>query len=129
MDTCFRDVLEFSRKFGTFVGSTPAVPDDATVMLRHTLMTEEFDELRYAMAREDIPEIADACVDLIYVIVGLAIAYGIDLRPVWSAVHEANMRKSLTERRGDRKVLKPPDFVPPDIAGILAVQPPLESIP
>lgn len=129
MDRCFRDVLAFSRKFGAVVGSTPAVPDEDTAAFRHRLVREEADELDDAVMNEDIPAIADACADLIYVVVGLAIAYGIDLRVIWTAVHEANMRKSLTERRGDRKVLKPADWVAPDIAGILAKQSPLESIP
>lgn len=85
-------------------------------------MDEELDETLQAMCRDDLPAIADGLADLIYVALGTAIAYGIDLRPVWSAVHAANMAKIGGPTREDGKVLKPEGWQPPDIKGILERQ-------
>jgi hypothetical protein len=60
--------------------------------------------------------------DLIYVAIGTAVALGVDLRPVWDAVHAANLAKAGGPRRADGKFLKSADWVHPDIKGILAKQ-------
>jgi hypothetical protein len=73
--------------------------------------------------------VADGIVDAIYVLIGAAITYGIDIRPVWQAVHAANMAKEGGATREDGKVQKPPGWQPPDIAGILAAQGPLQLEP
>jgi predicted HAD superfamily Cof-like phosphohydrolase len=121
-ESWFLDVLDFHRKFGATVGTTPAVPDEQTVVLRHKLIAEEIKELTGAMALNDLPGIADGCVDAIYVILGTAISYGVDLRPVWNAVQIANLSKIGGVIREDGKKLKPDGFIPPDVAGILEKQ-------
>jgi predicted HAD superfamily Cof-like phosphohydrolase len=126
-DDWYGDVLEFHRRFACHVGTTPAVPDDKTVDLRWKLINEEYAETCEAIADEDVVALADGIVDLIYVLIGTAISCGIDLRPVWRAVHRANLAKSLTGKRGDGKVQKGEGWQPPDVAGILAAQPPLEG--
>lgn len=126
MKDCFRDVLDFHRAFKAKIGDLPAVPDIGTVAMRARLIKEECNELVEAMDEADLPGVADACADLIYVAIGLAISYGIDLRPVWEAVHHSNMAKAGGGTRADGKVLKPPGWQAPDIAAILAEQFPLE---
>lgn len=121
----YRDVLDFHRKFGCHVGSTPAVPSEGTPELRARLLREEFDETLDALGRGDLPALADGLADLIYVLLGTAASYGIDLRPVWAAVHAANMAKDGGGTRADGKVLKPPGWAPPDIEGILSSQGPI----
>jgi predicted HAD superfamily Cof-like phosphohydrolase len=121
-----RDVLEFHRKHGATIGMTPAVPDAATVALRQRLISEEFTELMDAINHDDLACIAKEAVDLLYVTVGTLIAYGIDPGLVWDAVHASNMTKG-DGKRGDAKVLKGPNYAPPDIAVILARQGPLEA--
>jgi predicted HAD superfamily Cof-like phosphohydrolase len=129
MDRAFRDVLEFHRKFGCVVGSRPGVPLIDTTTMRMALISEECDELETALSEDDIPGIADSVADLIYVLLGTAVSYGIDMREVWRAVHAANMAKVGGGLRGDGKVLKPPDWVAPDVAGILERQGSLGEIP
>lgn len=119
----FDDVLEFHKVFCVDqIGTTPAVPNHGTPELRRKLMLEELDETVKAMHEGDLPEVADGLADLIYVAIGTAISYGIDLREVWSEVHRTNMAKVGGHRRDDGKWQKPPDWTPPDIAGVLARQ-------
>ena len=127
MSDWYADVLAFHAKFCPhLIGSTPAVPDRATDNLRRELWNEESIETIDAMNRGDLPNVADGIVDLIYVLIGAAATYGIDLRPVWDAVHAANMSKEGGGTRADGKILKPPGWEPPDVAGILARQGPIE---
>lgn len=118
----FRDVLEFHLKFGCKVGSMPALPDPTTFALRKRLIEEEVTETLNAMEAGDLPGVADGIADAVYVLLGCAVTYGVDLREIWDAVHEANMAKVGGTRRADGKVMKPPGWVPPDVAGILARQ-------
>ena len=55
-------------------------------------------------------------------LLGCAISYGIDLRPVWDEVQKSNMSKDTGDKRGDGKVIKGPNFQPPDIISILEEQ-------
>lgn len=121
-DDWFADVLAFHRKFGCAVGTTPAVPGQGTVELRKSLNNEEHGETLRAMDAGDLAGIADGVVDDIYVKLGTLISYGIDPRPIWRAVHETNMAKVGGAMREDGKVLKPPGWVAPDVAGILSRQ-------
>lgn len=110
------------------IGTTPAMPDEDVTMLRLRLVDEEHDEFRDAMLNDDIPGVADALTDMIYVILGTAVAMGIDLSVIWDAVHASNLAKAGGVRRADGKFMKPISWVPPDIAGILASQRPLGEI-
>jgi predicted HAD superfamily Cof-like phosphohydrolase len=123
----FADVLEFHRKFGCVIGTTPAPPDVGTADLRYRLMAEELDEFGAAASSDppDLPSLADALADLIYVAIGTAISYGIDLRPVWEAIHAGNLEKVGGGYRADLKVQKPPGWKHPDIAAILRDQKPI----
>lgn len=122
------DVLDFHRAFcPDLIGTTPAFPPVATCHLRFHLMIEEWNELVRAHDDEDLSGVAREIVDLIYVLIGKAVTYGIDLRPVWTEVQKANMAKAGGDRRADGKVTKPPGWEPPDVAGVLAVQGPLDA--
>ena len=46
----------------------------------------------------------------------------IDVRPVFEAVHAANMAKVGGGVREDGKVLKPPGWQPPDVEAIIEAQ-------
>jgi predicted HAD superfamily Cof-like phosphohydrolase len=88
-------------------------------MLRAKLMIEELGETLVAMTQKDLVAIADGLADLLVVTFGTALAYGIDIGPVWQAVHKSNMAKLGPDgqpiRREDGKVLKPADWQPPNI--------------
>ena len=52
--------------------------------------------------------------DLIYVICGMAVAFGLPLDEVFDEVHKSNMTKTGS-KRGDGKVTKGPDYVAPNL--------------
>ena len=115
----FAAVLQFHRRFGVSIGERPALPEQGIVTLRLGLIEEELAELHAAIHDEDIVEVADALADLLYVTYGAAIAFGIDIRPVFKEVHRANMTKQGGATRADGKLLKPDGWLPPDLAPIL----------
>lgn len=117
----FTDVREFHEKF--FPGSiptSPRIPPSSVRQLWITLVEEETAELLKALREDDLVMVADGVADLIYVILGTAVHYGIPFPAIWEAVHGANMKKIGGGRRSDGKVLKPEDWSSPDIAAILS---------
>lgn len=123
MRQAFEDVLSFHKKFRPhFIGETPELPDEETHEFRLRLIKEEYEELSKGCDDHDIKEIADAMADLIYVVLGMAVTYGIDLVPIWEEVHSKNMQKQINDGRPDGKVSKPEGWTPPDIKGILERQ-------
>lgn len=94
----------------------PAVDDPK---LRATLIMEESTELCEALLRSDLVEVVDGMCDLIYVVLGTAVAFGIDLEPYFDEVHRTNMLKATGSIREDGKRLKPPDWQPPRIKEML----------
>lgn len=73
-------------------------------------------------AQPDMVETADGLCDLIYVALGAAVEFGIDLAPLWEEVHRSNMTKTPGVAREDGKILKGYGFEPPRIAELLRDQ-------
>lgn len=115
-------VEAFHRMFDIVVHQTPTLVDDRTRALRERLIQEEFDELKEAMARNDLSGIAKEMADLLYVVYGTAVSYGIDMEPVFREVHRSNMSKVGGYKRADGKWVKPPTYSPAAIEPILAEQ-------
>jgi predicted HAD superfamily Cof-like phosphohydrolase len=120
-------VREFHEVFGVAVAGRPEMPAEETRELRLSLIEEEKRELFEVMNEQepDLARIAKELADLLYVVYGTAVSYGIDVAPVFSAVHRSNMEKApggVVTYREDGKVLKPPGWRPPDIEVVLASQ-------
>lgn len=115
-------VREFHETFGIMVQGTPTVPDEATRRLRIRLIEEEFAELKEALQDEHLPSIAKELADLLYVVYGTAVSYGIDMEPVFREVHRSNMSKVGGYKRHDGKWVKPHHYSPASVAPILAQQ-------
>lgn len=139
-------VREFHETYNLpIVTDTPSV-DRPRVNMRMKLIAEEFAELVGAVygknARKtiedayqkavslddqtrDVIESADALADLTYVIYGMALEMGIPLSKVLSQVQASNLSKLDANGkpiyREDGKVLKGPDFFPPNIAQALGL--------
>ena len=115
-------VREFHREFDIHVAESPGVPDTKTTALRERLIQEEFDELKEAMKAENLPAIAKELADLLYVVYGTAVSYGIDMAPVFREVQRSNMSKVGGYKRDDGKWIKPPTYSPARIEPILERQ-------
>ena len=115
MDRWQSDVKFFHEKFGIPILSQPSIPSEERKQLRQSLIQEEYMELMGAMDDQNMPEIADAMADLIYVILGTALEYGVDLDPIWKEVQMSNMRKEGGAKNELGKLLKPPGWTPPDV--------------
>jgi predicted HAD superfamily Cof-like phosphohydrolase len=92
--------------------------------LRCALIEEEAGEFRTAVEAGDLIGIADAVADLLYVVYGAALTFGIPVREVLAEVHRSNMTKLGDDGhplyRDDGKVMKGPNFSPPQLEPILA---------
>ena len=115
-------MTEFHQVYGLPVRDVPdtRVPEK---QLRIDLIAEEFEELQEALAADDVVETADALADLLYVVMGAAITFGVPIDEVVDEVHRSNLSKLGEDgqpiRREDGKILKGPGFFTPDIAGVL----------
>jgi predicted HAD superfamily Cof-like phosphohydrolase len=92
------------------------------IQLRRDLHREEAAELDEALASDDPVAIARELADVVYIAYGTADALDIPLDAVIAEVHAANMRKFPGGRavlRDDGKVMKPPEWTPPDVAAVL----------
>jgi len=124
MNEAQRMVRDFHERFGLSRNDSPVWPGEVAHRLRVNLIEEELAELRNAGETHDLVEIADALGDLLYVVYGAAVTYGIDLEPVFSEIHRSNMSKGDPDvvARSDGKVLKGPNYSPPRVAEVLERQ-------
>lgn len=104
------------------LAATPRVLGGELKKLRKRLIEEEVGETIKALDADDLPGVADGIADSLYVLIGTAVAAGIDLHPVWREVQRANMDKRHGPVRADGKRLKPEGWRPPDITGVLMAQ-------
>ena len=115
-------VLTFHQEFDIHVANRPMVPDEKTQSLRVRLIQEEFDELKEALEAKSLPNIAKELADLLYVVYGTAVSYGIDMEPVFREVQRSNMSKVGGYKREDGKWVKPETYSPANIGPILEIQ-------
>jgi predicted HAD superfamily Cof-like phosphohydrolase len=139
-------LIQFHLAVGQPILPSPAVPTDERIRLRLRLIVEEMFEVIEATVRDptlfdpymngvqalighcairvDLPKLADALGDTDYVVEGTRLEFGIDGEPIADEIHRTNMAKvgsqPVTDEHG--KILKPPGWRPPDIAGELEHQ-------
>lgn len=125
MKSLLSDVRAFHEACDVPIRTTPSFPSRERIELRQRLLREEYFEWFSAITNRDMVEVADALADMIYIIVGTALEFGIPLDRVWDEVQRSNMAKvdpetGRVEKRADGKVVKPVGWVGPDVAGVLA---------
>lgn len=114
-------VRDFHDRFLGDNRNLPGLPDMGTLHVRASLLEEETAEFRDAVERRDLVAATDALADVLYVVLGTANVFGVDLEPMFAEVHRSNMTKQPPpEGRG--KAVKGPDWSPPDIHGLLIRQ-------
>jgi predicted HAD superfamily Cof-like phosphohydrolase len=120
-----KQVEDFQKAFGGFIGEGASFPPLDRCVLRQRLLQEEVLELHEAWSNKDIVEVADAITDCLYILFGTAIEFGLQdkLEDFFDEVHGSNMSK-LDENgkaiyRNDGKVLKSEKYYKPDLKKIL----------
>ena len=115
----FEDVKTFMETFGQIVRTKPQFPDKKIMQLRLDLIQEELNELKEAMEKKNLKEIADALTDILYVTYGAGYAYGINLDKCFKEVQRANMSKLGTDGKPifneKGKVMKGPNYTAPNL--------------
>lgn len=105
-------------KFSNF----PHIPSTYYRNLRRNLIKEEVKETLDAIRDDNLVALADGIADSIVVLLGTAVTYGIDMRPIWDIIHKSNMAKKGGTLRSDGKMLKPEGWEPPNIRSEIARQ-------
>ena len=88
------------------------------------LIEEEFNEFLVAKLQSDEVEQLDACMDMIWVILGFCYAKGYDVSGAWKEVSLSNLSKideetGKVKKREDGKVLKPKNWKPPQLGNFI----------
>lgn len=108
------DVEQAVRTFMEAAGQGKS-DDKAVVDLRLALIDEEYTELVEALSWGDPVHIAKELADLVYVVVGTAIALGIPFNEVFAALQTSNMSKvgpdGKVTKREDGKILKGDTYI------------------
>ena len=122
--TNFESVEKFMQTFGQEVRTNASFPNDKIIDLRIDLIKEELSELKEAVEKKDIKEVADALTDILYVTYGAGHAFGINLDNCFAEVQSSNMSKlgldgkPITNEHG--KVMKGPNYFKPNLSKFVA---------
>ena len=120
----FESVRTFMKTFGQEVKEKAEFPSDKITTLRYDLINEELAELKEAIDKKDIKEVADALTDILYVTYGAGHAFGINLDKCFQEVQKSNMSKLGNDGKpiyNDKgKVMKGPNYFKPDLNKFVA---------
>jgi predicted HAD superfamily Cof-like phosphohydrolase len=107
----FEDCLEFAKLYNSRTGKYFQGKINKEFITKMVL--DELHELKEA--KNEAEEI-DALLDAVYYILHHLAGTGLDIRPIWSRIHQANMEKfgKGGYLRKDGKWMKPLNFQPPD---------------
>lgn len=90
------NVEQFHRTFNQPVLESPQIPNEQRCELRVRLLQEELDELKEAIKDNDLVEVADALCDIMYVLSGAIIEFGMKDKfdDLFNEVQRSNMSKA-----------------------------------
>ena len=120
--TNFESVKKFMHTFGQEVRTKAGFPNDKIIGLRLDLIREELSELKEAVEKKDIKEVADALTDILYVTYGAGHAFGNNLDKCFEDIQNSNMSKldengkPIYNEHG--KVMKGPNYFKPNLKKI-----------
>lgn len=139
MSSNFDDVVVFQQQAYGLTPDRLGLPTKEEIALRIRLIREEYEELLIELGRAYVArdaqdddlgplksfsyaKLAGELVDLVYVVLGTAAAFGIPFDECFEAVHRANMAKFAGGAKFNEagKLLKPEGWVPADLSPILA---------
>jgi len=134
----------------TFMTTSGQKASPKTADLYKRLVDEEVEELELAWRMYErhpehtvpLTDVADACIDIIYVVIGLLHSLDLDPQELWDEVQRSNMSKFVLEpcifcgtkgceqcngqgefykaiKREDGKILKPSTYFKPDLISLI----------
>jgi predicted HAD superfamily Cof-like phosphohydrolase len=103
-----------------FIEACDQERNEKNVLLYYDLIKEEYTEFLEAVIAEDNVEQLDACMDMIWVILGYCYMKGWIVHGAWNEVAASNLCKidpktGKVNKREDGKVLKPEGWTPPQL--------------
>lgn len=125
MNSSLELVRQWHEAFEVKNAEVPNIKDPALNDLRLKLLFEELNELAEALSKKDLVEVLDALTDLQFVLDGAYLAFGLSkvkdaaFKEVWNSNMSKLDRDGCPIRREDGKILKGPNFVEPDLKGVL----------
>ena len=92
------------------------------LQLRETLIEEEFIELCMALRSGKEQQAKKEAADLLYVVVGLFVEFGLNMEVIFNRVHKSNMSKLGEDGkpvyREDGKIMKSDQYQEPNLSGV-----------
>ena len=94
-------VEEFHNTFGVPVLETPQIPSKERCDLRISLISEELEEMKEAIEKGDVVEVADALADLMVVLCGSILEFGMGDKfdSIFENIHNSNMSKACSSHK------------------------------
>ena len=94
-------VEEFHKTFGAPILETPQIPSKERCDLRISLISEELEEMKEAIEKGDVVEVADALADLIFVCCGSILEFGLGdkFNILFDEVQRSNMSKACNSQQ------------------------------
>lgn len=129
MDKEQKATRDFKLAFDQTVNYAPTIPSEKDRKLCFRLIQDELEEFREASGineavelKPDIVLVADALADLVYVVKGAAVTWGIDLEPIFNEVHRSNMTKIGGHKDELGKWVKPESYSKAELEPIIQKQ-------
>jgi len=134
--TMFEMLQEFHDVFDLVSNDKPTIPDYETIKLRMALIKEEYKEVMEEFGCDvnigsiddyrnaiNLEKLAKELCDLMYVVLGTGVSFGLPMDKCFAEVHRSNMskldEKGKVLRREDGKVLKSDLYQPANLKDII----------
>ena len=125
--TNYEKLAEFHEAINGSNPKKPLIPGKEIVLLRKTLITEEYKEVLevFELIIESdnkelyLAKLMHELADLLYVTYGTFVDFGVNADQVFTEIHRVNMLKLSGPKRADGKQLKPEGWQPADIQTIV----------
>ena len=107
-----------------FIDACEQKASENNSQLYRKLINEEYNEFIEAYQKNDDVEQLDACMDMIWVILGYCYMKNFNVYGAWEEVARSNLSKidkktGKVIKREDGKVLKPEGWTPPDLKSFI----------
>lgn len=114
-------MTDMNKDVNTFIDACDQKPSNENIFLYYQLIVEEYSEFLEAIVAKDDVEQLDACMDMIWVILGYCRMKGYDVDGAWAEVARSNLCKidSVTGKvikNEAGKVMKPEGWTAPVLA-------------